>query len=43
MDNAIGVVIFGRCGYLKASNEFDVPQTTLERYVEKKKRQILSI
>lgn len=42
MNNAVVAVISGRCGCLNASNEFDVPQTTLERYV-KKKRKILSI
>ena len=37
MNNAVDAVISGRCGCLKASNQFDVPQTTLERYVKKKK------
>jgi hypothetical protein len=36
MNSVVDAVISGRCGCLKVSNEFDVPQTTLERYVKKK-------
>ncbi|KAK2719129.1 hypothetical protein QYM36_004830 [Artemia franciscana] len=31
MNNAVDSVISGRCSCLKASDEFEVPQTTLER------------
>lgn len=37
MNNAVEAVISGQCGCLKASNQFDVPQSTLERYVKKRK------
>lgn len=37
MNSAIEAVIFGQSGYLKASNQFDVPQSTLERYVKKRR------
>ena len=42
MNDVVDAVISGRCGSLKASNEFDVPQTTLERYINKE-REIPSI
>lgn len=37
MESAVESVISGEMGYLKASQQFDVPKTTLERYVTKKK------
>lgn len=37
MSNAVEAVISGQLGYLKASVQFNVPQTTLERYVKKKR------
>ncbi|XP_071056456.1 uncharacterized protein [Onthophagus taurus] len=37
MNNAVEAVITGQSGYLKASNQFHVPQSTLERYVKKRK------
>lgn len=37
MNNAVEAVISGQSGCLKASNQFDVPQSTLERYVKKRK------
>lgn len=36
MNNAIQAVVSGQMGYLRASKQFSVPQTTLERYVKKK-------
>ncbi|KAI4466404.1 homeobox-like domain superfamily [Holotrichia oblita] len=35
MNSAVEAVISGQSGCLKASNQFDVPQSTLERYVKK--------
>lgn len=37
MNNDIEAVISGQYGYLKASNQFDIPQSTLERCVKKRK------
>ncbi|KAJ8966145.1 hypothetical protein NQ317_011510 [Molorchus minor] len=37
MDQAIDAVISGAMGYKKASIQFQLPQTTLERYVKKRK------
>ncbi|XP_069698806.1 uncharacterized protein [Periplaneta americana] len=37
MEEAVDSVISGKMGYKKASEQFNVPSTTLERYVKKKK------
>lgn len=42
MELAISEVISGKCGYLKASQMFNVPQSTLEDRVRKARRQNLT-
>lgn len=37
MEEAVKAVVNGEMGYQRASNQFNVPQTTLERYVKKRK------
>lgn len=37
MNNAVQAVISGQFGCFKASNQFDVPLSTLERYVKNRK------
>lgn len=38
MNEAVLSVVSGRIGFKKAAQQFGVPQTTLERYVQKKKK-----
>ncbi|KAG8302495.1 hypothetical protein J6590_031566 [Homalodisca vitripennis] len=38
MNNAVDAVISGQFGYKKSSQQFNVPQSTLERYVKKRKK-----
>lgn len=38
MSEAIEVVISGEMGFLKAARQFNVPKSSLERYVNKKKK-----
>jgi hypothetical protein len=38
MEKAVQTVISGEMGFLRASNQFNVPKSTLERYVNKRKK-----
>jgi transposase-like protein len=40
MEQALQAVVSCQLGYAKASRQFNVPQTTLERYVKKNVRKI---
>ncbi|KAJ3658355.1 hypothetical protein Zmor_010098 [Zophobas morio] len=38
MNQAVDAVISGQMGYMMASNRFNVPSSTLERYVQKRRK-----
>ena len=38
MNQAVDAVLSGHMGYMAASNRFKVPSSTLERYVQKRRR-----